>query len=324
MHWEPPAANHPARLRLLEPDGCASADATPCDSSRLPTTPASATSTSLRCTATAKPRAVSASSCSATADRSQSPQNTASLPPKQSLADQRRPHASLGPVVKQLPGLKQRLARVANAATRNREAPHLHCRRRPKPPSTAASLPSAPTTSTSGSSTKSPRTTSGRRPPPPPRRPGSQQGTIGTFGVGSSADKIPALLAERPAYCRTLQYEWSVLDARYRLCRTPSASTTAPSPITSARSTPRSLNNEPALPTLVRIDRHRPQQPGSPRPPHAQGRARDESRQHCPLLLQRSRAHPRQRPYRRRQQSRTPLASSTTSCKRNATLLAPR
>ena len=43
-----------------------------------------------------------------------------------------------------------------------------------------------------------------------------QQGTIGAFGIGSSADKIPALLAERPVYCRTLQYEWSVLDAPVR------------------------------------------------------------------------------------------------------------
>jgi D-threo-aldose 1-dehydrogenase len=40
-----------------------------------------------------------------------------------------------------------------------------------------------------------------------------KKGTIGTFGIGSSADKVPALLAERPAYCRTLQYEWSVIDA---------------------------------------------------------------------------------------------------------------
>jgi D-threo-aldose 1-dehydrogenase len=40
-----------------------------------------------------------------------------------------------------------------------------------------------------------------------------QQGTIGSFGIGSSAEKIPALLTERPAYCRTLQYEWSILDA---------------------------------------------------------------------------------------------------------------
>ncbi len=36
--------------------------------------------------------------------------------------------------------------------------------------------------------------------------------TIGTFGIGSTASKIPALLAERPEYCRTMQYEWSVLD----------------------------------------------------------------------------------------------------------------
>jgi D-threo-aldose 1-dehydrogenase len=39
-----------------------------------------------------------------------------------------------------------------------------------------------------------------------------QQKTIGSFGIGSSADKIPSLLAQHPAYCRTLQYEWSVLD----------------------------------------------------------------------------------------------------------------
>jgi aryl-alcohol dehydrogenase-like predicted oxidoreductase len=37
-------------------------------------------------------------------------------------------------------------------------------------------------------------------------------GKIGTFGVGSEAHKIPALLAERPGYCPVTQYEWSVLD----------------------------------------------------------------------------------------------------------------
>lgn len=40
-----------------------------------------------------------------------------------------------------------------------------------------------------------------------------QQGTIGAFGIGSTSDKIPALLTKRPAYCRTLQYEWSILNA---------------------------------------------------------------------------------------------------------------
>ncbi len=37
-------------------------------------------------------------------------------------------------------------------------------------------------------------------------------GKIGTFGVGSDAWKIAALKQQRPAYCRTLQYEWSVMD----------------------------------------------------------------------------------------------------------------
>jgi D-threo-aldose 1-dehydrogenase len=40
-----------------------------------------------------------------------------------------------------------------------------------------------------------------------------KKGTIGSFGMGSSADKIPALLAERPAYCPTLQYEWSIFSS---------------------------------------------------------------------------------------------------------------
>lgn len=39
------------------------------------------------------------------------------------------------------------------------------------------------------------------------------KGTIGIFGVGSEAAKIDSLLASRPAYCRMLQYEWSVFDA---------------------------------------------------------------------------------------------------------------
>jgi D-threo-aldose 1-dehydrogenase len=38
-------------------------------------------------------------------------------------------------------------------------------------------------------------------------------GKVGTFGVGSEAKKIPALLAERPEYCHVTQYEWSVMDA---------------------------------------------------------------------------------------------------------------
>jgi D-threo-aldose 1-dehydrogenase len=38
------------------------------------------------------------------------------------------------------------------------------------------------------------------------------EGKIGSFGVGSGASKIPELFAEKKAYCRTLQFEWSVMD----------------------------------------------------------------------------------------------------------------
>jgi aryl-alcohol dehydrogenase-like predicted oxidoreductase len=37
-------------------------------------------------------------------------------------------------------------------------------------------------------------------------------GTVGTFGVGSDGGKIGDLLASRPEYCRTVQFQWSVLD----------------------------------------------------------------------------------------------------------------
>jgi D-threo-aldose 1-dehydrogenase len=39
-------------------------------------------------------------------------------------------------------------------------------------------------------------------------------GTIGTFGIGSEGGKVAELQRLRPEYCRTLQYEWSILDAR--------------------------------------------------------------------------------------------------------------
>jgi aryl-alcohol dehydrogenase-like predicted oxidoreductase len=38
------------------------------------------------------------------------------------------------------------------------------------------------------------------------------QGKIGSFGVGSDSAKLPALLSDRPAYCRVVQHDWSVLD----------------------------------------------------------------------------------------------------------------
>jgi D-threo-aldose 1-dehydrogenase len=41
-------------------------------------------------------------------------------------------------------------------------------------------------------------------------------GKIGTFGVGSERARTEALMAERPLYCRAVQFEWSVLDAPVR------------------------------------------------------------------------------------------------------------
>jgi aryl-alcohol dehydrogenase-like predicted oxidoreductase len=38
------------------------------------------------------------------------------------------------------------------------------------------------------------------------------QGAIGAFGVGSDSAKLPALLRDRPAYCRVVQHDWSILD----------------------------------------------------------------------------------------------------------------
>jgi D-threo-aldose 1-dehydrogenase len=37
-------------------------------------------------------------------------------------------------------------------------------------------------------------------------------GKVGRFGVASGREKIPALATAHPAFCRTQQYEWSVLD----------------------------------------------------------------------------------------------------------------
>ncbi|HXE06704.1 MAG TPA: aldo/keto reductase [Acidobacteriaceae bacterium] len=39
------------------------------------------------------------------------------------------------------------------------------------------------------------------------------EGKIGTFGVGSERARAEALMAQRPEYCRAMQFEWSVMDA---------------------------------------------------------------------------------------------------------------
>jgi D-threo-aldose 1-dehydrogenase len=117
-----------------------------------------------------------------------------------------------GPIVKNLPGVKQRLAQMAKATTRNKEHPTF----------TAAQARASLDDSLAALRTDHidlwllhEVTASDLQDDTLLRLLEDlvQQGTIGSFGVGSSADKVPALLAERPAYCRTLQYEWSILDA---------------------------------------------------------------------------------------------------------------
>jgi D-threo-aldose 1-dehydrogenase len=118
-----------------------------------------------------------------------------------------------GPIVKQIPQVKERLARAANAATGNDSRPSFsvveakaslerslaalrtdHIDLWLLHEAQAADLQDDELLHLLEAEVK--------------------KGTIGSFGVGSSADKISPLLAERPAYCRTVQYEWSILDRR--------------------------------------------------------------------------------------------------------------
>jgi D-threo-aldose 1-dehydrogenase len=133
------------------------------------------------------------------------------LPPKKSLLISFGRRIA-GPIVKRLPSFKQRLARRANAATRNPERPSF----------TATQAKASLNESLTALRTDHidlwllhEATASDLQDDNLLRLLEDlvQQGTIGTFGIGSSANKIPALLAERPAYCRTLQYEWSVFEA---------------------------------------------------------------------------------------------------------------
>jgi D-threo-aldose 1-dehydrogenase len=136
-------------------------------------------------------------------------------PPKKSAAI-KLGRSIAGPILKQLPSLKQRLAQAAGAATRNRtpgqDRPIFTAAQAKASLDrsllalrtshidlwllhdvTAAALQDAALLHLLEAEVKN--------------------GTIGAFGIGSGADKIPALLATHPAYCRTLQYAWSVLDS---------------------------------------------------------------------------------------------------------------
>ena len=191
-------------------------------------------------TATAKPRAALASSSNAIRGQITVTTKYGISPAKRtSLITLGRRIA--GPIVKNLPGVKQRLAQMAKATTRNKERPtftaaqaRASLARQPRRPPHRPHRPLAPPRSQR-------QRPPGRRSPPLPRRPKCKQGTIGSFGIGSSADKVPALLAERPAYCRTLQYELVRFSTRPSNPPARFASTTAPSPTTSTPSTPLSL-----------------------------------------------------------------------------------
>jgi aryl-alcohol dehydrogenase-like predicted oxidoreductase len=134
------------------------------------------------------------------------------IPPAKNSTLIRAGRRIAGPIIKQLPALKQRLAQAANAATRNDERSTF----------TAAQAKASLDRSLVALRTDHidlwllhEVTASDIQDDDLLRLLENlvQQGTIGTFGIGSSADKIPALLAERSAYCRTLQYEWSILDS---------------------------------------------------------------------------------------------------------------
>jgi len=122
-----------------------------------------------------------------------------------------------GPILKQLPSLKQSLAQAANAATRN------PTRSQDRPSFTAAQAKASLDRSLLALRTDHIDLWLLHEATARDLQDDAllsllqsevKKGTIGAFGIGSSADKIPALLAEHPAYCRTLQYEWSILDSQ--------------------------------------------------------------------------------------------------------------
>jgi D-threo-aldose 1-dehydrogenase len=116
-----------------------------------------------------------------------------------------------GPVVRTFPGLKKRLAAAANAATRNSEKATFTPEQAKI--SLERSLMALRTDhidvwllhETSAADLQDDALLNLLEEE-------VKKGTIGVFGIGSDAAKIAALVAQHPDYCRTLQYEWSVLN----------------------------------------------------------------------------------------------------------------
>jgi aryl-alcohol dehydrogenase-like predicted oxidoreductase len=134
------------------------------------------------------------------------------IPPARNASLMGTARGVVGPLLKRLPGLKQRLAGVARTATRKRErASFTAAQAKASLDRSLAALRcsridvwllhevEAVDLQDDGLLRLLEDETS--------------RGTIGTFGVGSEGGKISELLNARPAYCRVLQYEWSVLDA---------------------------------------------------------------------------------------------------------------
>jgi D-threo-aldose 1-dehydrogenase len=133
------------------------------------------------------------------------------IPPAKNAALIKVGRRIAGPIIKQLPNLKQRLAQAANTATRNDErSTFTATQAKTSLDRSLAALRSGHIDfwllhEVKASDLQDDSLLDFLK--------GEiKKGTIGNFGIGSSADKIPALLAKRPAYCRTLQYEWSILD----------------------------------------------------------------------------------------------------------------
>lgn len=117
-----------------------------------------------------------------------------------------------GPVVKRLPALKHRLAKAANAAATYRQA---------APAWTAGEAKASLERSLSAlRATRIDLWLLHEATAEDLTDPSLLQfledqvnnGTIGAFGIGSAAEKVPALAARHPHFCRVLQHEWSVFN----------------------------------------------------------------------------------------------------------------
>lgn len=133
------------------------------------------------------------------------------IPPPKNQGLWRTARRAVGPALKLIPGLKKRLAGAANAVTGAE----------PKAPFTAAAARASLEHSLAELRTGHIDLLLLHEAEAADLQDDSllgflhtavQDGKVGAFGCGSSADKIPALVAQRPEYCPVLQFEWSVLD----------------------------------------------------------------------------------------------------------------